>query len=160
MATPSTRAQAAVWCCSGWQTGSPRFSRLVREGNRIFAEALTSDEQKLLFQRELLRLLWERRDNTMRLHVWLQDIQNAIVIGLISESRILDDEGEILSAFIEHTVAGGAAEEMTLGQFSGHGEGNDRINLSTLHSAKGREFGLVIMFAMDNGRIPWSCASL
>ncbi len=44
---------------------------------------------------------------------------------------------------------------MTLGQFSGHGEGNDRINLSTLHSAKGREFRLVIMFAMDNGKIPW-----
>ena len=145
----------AVWCCGGWQTGSPRFSRLVREGNRIFAEALTSDEQKLLFQRELLRLLWERRNTAMRLDVWLQDMQNVIVTDLISESRTLDDEGEILSAFIEHTAAGGAAEEMTLGQFSGHGEGNDRINLSTLHSAKGREFGLVIMFAMDNGKIPW-----
>ena len=31
---------------------------------------------------------------------------------------------------------------------------NDRINLSTLHSAKGREFRVVIMFGMDNGRIP------
>ena len=44
---------------------------------------------------------------------------------------------------------------MTLGQFSGHGIGTDRINLSTLHSAKGREFALVVMFAMDDGTIPW-----
>jgi superfamily I DNA/RNA helicase len=56
---------------------------------------------------------------------------------------------------IERTAHGGSAAGMTLGQFSGHGEGNDRINLSTLHSAKGREWQLVVMFAMDHGVIPW-----
>jgi superfamily I DNA/RNA helicase len=50
---------------------------------------------------------------------------------------------------------GAAAATMTLGPFSGHGVGNDRINLSTLHSAKGREFSLVVMFAMNHGLIPW-----
>lgn len=43
---------------------------------------------------------------------------------------------------------------MTLGQFSGLGEGNDRVNLSTLHSSKGREFDVVILFGIDEGRIP------
>jgi DNA helicase-2/ATP-dependent DNA helicase PcrA len=43
---------------------------------------------------------------------------------------------------------------MSLGLFSGHGEGNDRINLSTFHSAKGREFALVILFGIDEGRLP------
>ena len=43
---------------------------------------------------------------------------------------------------------------MTLGVFSGFGEGSDRINLSTLHSAKGREFAIVVLFGMDDGRIP------
>jgi superfamily I DNA/RNA helicase len=32
----------------------------------------------------------------------------------------------------------------------------DRINLSTLHSAKGREFQVVVLFGMDAGRIPWN----
>ena len=48
---------------------------------------------------------------------------------------------------------------MTLGQFAGDGDGHDRINLSTMHSAKGREFRVVILFAMDNGRIPRPNAS-
>jgi DNA helicase-2/ATP-dependent DNA helicase PcrA len=48
---------------------------------------------------------------------------------------------------------------MTLGPFSGFGEGNDRINLSTLHSAKGRQFAVVVLFGMDNGRIPRRGAS-
>jgi superfamily I DNA/RNA helicase len=43
---------------------------------------------------------------------------------------------------------------MTLGAFAGQSEGNDSINLSTLHSAKGREFSVVVMFGMDEGRIP------
>ena len=33
------------------------------------------------------------------------------------------------------------------------------LTLSTLHSAKGREFGLVFMFGMDNGRLPRNGAS-
>ena len=45
---------------------------------------------------------------------------------------------------------------LTLGQFSGYGEGNDCLNLSTLHSAKGREFTVVVLFGMDDGRIPWT----
>lgn len=145
----------AVWCCEGWRTGIPRFSKLVGEGCRIFAEAITSGEQRLVFQRKLLRFLWERRNSTAPLNSWIREIQDALVAELITGSRTLGDEGETLSAIIERTAAGGIAREMTLGQFSGHGEGNDRINLSTLHSAKGREFVLVIMFAMDNGRIPW-----
>lgn len=33
------------------------------------------------------------------------------------------------------------------------------MTLSTLHSAKGREFGLVFMFGMDSGRLPRNGAS-
>ena len=43
---------------------------------------------------------------------------------------------------------------MTLGQFSGLGDGGDHLNLSTLHSSKGREFDLVVLFGMDAGRVP------
>ena len=43
---------------------------------------------------------------------------------------------------------------MILGKFAGQGEGRNCINLSTLHSSKGREFSVVIMFGIDDGRIP------
>jgi AAA domain len=56
----------AVWCCEGWRTGAPRFSKLVGEACRIFADVITTPEQRLEFQRALLGLLWERRDSTAR----------------------------------------------------------------------------------------------
>lgn len=144
----------AVWCCDGWRSGAPRFSKLLAEGNRIFAEALISDEMRLDFKRNLLSLLWERRDSTLSLHGWLDGLRDGLVRKSIDGGRTLAEEGETLDTFIERTAPGGDVQDMTLGLFSGFGEGNDRINLSTLHSAKGREFAVVVLFGMDNGRIP------
>jgi superfamily I DNA/RNA helicase len=140
----------AVWCCDGWQSGTPRFSKLVAEGNRIFAEVLFSDMTRLAFRRRLLSLLWERRDSTASLHGWLQDPRESLVRELIERGRTLAEEGVTLDAFIERTGPEGDVQDMTLGLFSGFGEGNDRINLSTLHSAKGREFAVVVLgWTMD-----------
>ena len=146
--------QCAVWCCSGWKTGSPRFSRIINEGSRLFAEVLRTEEEHLQFQRNLVAILWERKNSSIALCHWLKDMYTEIIEDLSAGCRMLHDEVEIFSEFMERTVDGGDCEEMTLGQFSGHGEGNDLINLSTLHSAKGREFSVVIMFGMDEGRIP------
>jgi DNA helicase-2/ATP-dependent DNA helicase PcrA len=146
--------QCGTWCCEGWKSGNPRFSRLVDEGCRVFAESLTSEEPRLSFQRALMRLLWENRDSAMSLHDWLSSVRREILRELFAGSRTLADESETLDAFVLKTAPSSANEEMTLGQFCGHGEGNNRINLTTLHSSKGREFRLVVMFGMDNGRIP------
>ena len=149
----------AVWSCAGWRHGNPRFSKLHTEVKRIFGEALNSDEHKLAFQRDLLRFLWERRDATLNLHDWLLAIRNELLAELFAQCRILDDEAEVLDEFLEKTAPDGSASELTLGKFSGQGEGSDQINLSSLHSAKGREFTLVVLFGMDQGRIPWNNVS-
>ena len=149
----------AVWSCAGWRHGVPRFTKLVAEANRIFRESLISDEERMNFQRTLLRFLWERRDATLTLHDWLLAIKNELLTELITLSRTLDDESEALDAFLQKTAPGGVASTLSLGHFSGQGDGRDQINLSTLHSAKGREFRLVILFGLDQGRIPWNNVS-
>ncbi|MGH2582804.1 MAG: ATP-dependent helicase [Anaerolineales bacterium] len=144
----------AMWCCGGWRSGTPRFSKLVAEGCRIFAEVITTDGHKMTFRRNLVAFLWERRDGKINLNTWLGEIHNGLLAELITASQTLDDEGATLAAFIARTAEDGDADAITLEQFAGDGEGNDRINLSTLHSAKGREFRVVVLFGMDNGRIP------
>jgi superfamily I DNA/RNA helicase len=144
----------AVWCCDGWKSGTPRFGKLTSEANRIFNEVLVSDEKQLEFRRLLLSTLWSHRDSTTSLHQWLRRLRDELVDDLLNGSRTLADEKTILDTFIERVGPGGDVADMTLGLFSGFGEGNDRINLSTLHSAKGREFAIVVLFAMDDGRIP------
>jgi DNA helicase-2/ATP-dependent DNA helicase PcrA len=144
----------AVWCCDGWKSGKPRFARIIAEGVGIFVETLPTKEARVAFRRNLLKLLWEHRDGTASLHDWLRGLRKELIDPLIDRSRTLADEGETLEAFIDRTGPDGDVSEMTLGLFAGFGEGNDRINLSTLHSAKGREFEVVFLFGMDEGRIP------
>lgn len=146
--------QCGVWCCEGWRTGVPRFSKIMNEACRLFGEVIVTPEDRLAFQRTLLSLLWSQRDTAVNLHAWLTAFRAGVLDSLFSVSRTMDDESDTLDALVERTSAGGVAAEMTLGQFSGCGDGNDRINLSTLHSSKGREFRVVIMIGMDNGRIP------
>jgi len=44
--------------------------------------------------------------------------------------------------------------DMPLAHLGGYFEDTGRLNLSTLHSAKGREFDAVILFAMNNDILP------
>lgn len=149
----------AAWCCGGWKTGNPRFARLVREGQGLFAEVLRSDEDRRRFRRNLLKELWSRRNGTMNVHDWLVEMRTNLIADLVSQCRTQDDEGVVLEEFIERTGPTGDVSDMSLDVFAGFGDGGDRLNLSTLHSAKGREFAVVILFGMDEGRIPRNGAS-
>jgi len=44
--------------------------------------------------------------------------------------------------------------DFSLAHFAGRVEGSGRVNLSTLHSAKGREFDAVIMYGVNASDIP------
>jgi DNA helicase-2/ATP-dependent DNA helicase PcrA len=144
----------AGWCCEGWRSGSPRFSRLVTDGARLFAEAVASDEQHRGFQRALMRALWNRRNVGESVHEWVSGMRDELVSELLAACRSLDDEVANLAAFLKRTGSEGTHAKMTLGAFAGFGDANDRINLSTFHSAKGREFAVTILFAVDSGRLP------
>lgn len=146
--------RCAQWCCGGWRTGVPRFTALVNDGRRMFPEALVGDQRFLLFQQTLLGAFWARRDPGLSLHAWLSDFKRLVLEDLLQTSRVLQDEVEILNAFIRRAADGGDCAEMLLGEFAGLVEGGNFLTLSTLHSAKGREFPLVFMFGIDERRLP------
>lgn len=144
----------ARWCCGGWRTGDPRFSRLVAEGRRLFTQVLLSDNHLIDFHRRLLAALWGSRDSVMKLDVWLQGLRREVIDPLGSGCAALRDEMEIFEAFAARVAPGEDQADMVLGELAGDGEHLDRLTLSTLHSAKGKEFGVVFMFGMDDGSLP------
>lgn len=150
--------QCAQWCCEGWRTGLPRFSRLVGEGRRLFAETIRNEDQAADFHRHLIAVLWNVRDEGLQLHPWLVDLRLLVINPLAAGCAALREEMDILTAFIERTSPAGDCNEMLLGELAGSRENLDRVTLSTLHSAKGREFAVVFMFGMDVGRLPRSAA--
>ena len=144
----------ALWCCQGWRTGTPRFSTIVSDGTRIFAEAVHATGARATFQRHLAEVLWGLRDPNVALHHWLQCVRDEVLQELAGACQTLDDDWAILGRIVDQTRHQAELAGMTLGQFSGLGDGGDRLNLSTLHSSKGREFDLVVLFGMDDGRLP------
>ncbi|TWA90050.1 ATP-dependent helicase [Bradyrhizobium stylosanthis] len=148
----------ALWCCSGWRTGRPEFSKLTRDGARLFADGLSTPESRLGFQRQLIGSLWNRRERTASIHEWLTGLRAEVLEGLLSDN-MATYEAETLHTFIDKCAPGKDLYAMTLEEFAGDGQHNERVTLSSLHSAKGREFRIVILFAMDAGRIPRNGAS-
>ncbi len=142
------------WCCGGWRAGQPRFTHLLKEGRRLFAETLHNDDQIVDFHRRLIASLWDSRDASVNLHVWLDELKAHVIVPFAPGCVALRDEMETLASFTARIAPGGDRADMVLGELTGDGDHLDRLTLSTLHSAKGREFGLVFMFAMDNGRLP------
>lgn len=146
--------QCAMWCCGGWRSGSPRLSRVVSEGARLFHEAILDEEQRLVFQHDLTETLWERRDETLGLHDWLVALRDDVVKLRVDHARSLADDFSNLDEFIARLGPTGNVDDFPLGDFAGIGSGLDRINLSTLHSAKGREFDVVVLIGAEEGRLP------
>ena len=149
----------AVWCCGGWRTGEPRFKRIGSEGSRLFGEAFPDTVARELFQRETMEFLWNNRNEADHLYDWLLRIYRDLLSSPLSNCPMLNDEQEMLTDFIERCSPSGDCTTMTLAQFAGQGSGTDCINLSTLHSSKGREFSVIILFGMDEGRVPRQNAS-
>lgn len=145
--------QCAAWSCGGWLIGSPRYSRIVNGGQRLFWDVLSTDEARLLFQQKLIKILWEHRNGSENLSLWLQNLYDSLLHDLLKKCRTLDDEVDILCKFIERCFVSDC-KDMSLSKFSGQNSSQENLNLSTLHSSKGREFEVIVMFGMDAGNIP------
>ncbi|WP_421368142.1 ATP-dependent helicase [Agrobacterium tumefaciens] len=146
--------RCAAWCCGGWEVGEPRWSRIASEGRRMFSETVLSDQDWREFKRALLAFIWSSRDSTLHLSAWLRAFDAAVVQRFAIGCRAPSDDVAAMRSLIKRLEQDQGFSGMSLGQFSGAGEGNDRVNLSTLHSSKGREFDVVVMFGVDEGRIP------
>ncbi|MGM9480273.1 ATP-dependent helicase [Roseateles sp. NT4] len=141
------------WCCGGWRSGDPRFSRLMSDGHRLFAPALSTDAERMSFHRSLIDVLWQRRDAGLPVHEWLQGL-HAVFEPLAARCSGMREELQVYDRFANRVAPEGDHAGMSLGELAGKGQHLQRLTLSTLHSAKGREFGIVFMFAMDHGRLP------
>lgn len=146
--------QCAIWCCGGWQSGSPLFSRLANIGRHLFFNAIRSDTQAADFHKELITKLWASRDGAQPLSDWLTDFRDRLLEPHVAECPEMADELNILTDFLERISPDGDSHGMTLASLAGQSEGRDSLNLSSLHSAKGREFPVVLLFGADIGRLP------
>ncbi len=144
----------AAWCAGEWSTGKIRLSELVRRW-LSFNESLRTEKEQRSARITLVSFLQESRDPNRSLNEWLSQF---LVVGLQAvldrEPRLRDDKLKVAN-LLQISSPGGPLEAFTVGFFGGQGGSPDHLRLTTLHSAKGLEYDVVVMLGLEDGRIPY-----
>lgn len=145
---------AAGWAAGGWKDAEPPFRRLSRDAVALVYGGSASDPERQELEIELISFLQAWLAPGARVHDWLQAARHDLIAPWRQRARSPDTDWSAIDEMIQRTLPGSNESELTLATFSGRIEGSGRLNLSTLHSAKGREFDAVILFGMNNDEIP------
>ena len=144
----------AAWCAAAWETGTIRLSGLVRRW-LTFNERLCGDKDKQTAKVNLVRFLYSHRDPNLPLHKWLALFMNEGLKECLEQEPKLEDDKEKVKNLLEVSSTNGPLGPFTVAYFGGQGGSPDHLCLSTLHSAKGLEYDVVIMFGLEEGRLPY-----
>ena len=145
--------ECAAWCASGWKSGEPRLSSLIQRWLR-FMPSLSRDSETRVCRQDLVRFLFSNRSPDKSLLQWLNDFGREGLFASIKREPTMADEVELLSALHNACKQNGALAEYTVANFGGQRGSPERLNLTTIHSAKGLEYDVVIMVGMEQGLLP------
>lgn len=144
----------AAWCAAGWKLGEPKLSALLRTWKR-FTPSLAAGSQLVDCRRRIVKCLFSSRSDTTPLADWLNAFVAEGLLADIEHEPTLGDEVEALQTLLKACGAGKPLAHYTLAAFGGQRGSPDRLNLTTIHSAKGLEYDVVIMLGLEQGRIPY-----
>lgn len=146
--------ECASWCAGGWRLGEPRLSTLLQSWVR-FNPSLTRDSEITESRRNLVRFLFGSRSPDMSLLEWLGAFAKQRLHANIKNDPTMADEAEALKSLHEACKDGKPLAQYTVAIFGGQRGSPDRLNLTTIHSAKGLEYDVVIMMGLEQGRLPY-----
>ncbi len=143
----------AAWVAGGWKTARPSFNRLSFDALRlVYGTAGVSDSEKALVVSTLMEFLWGSIKREELANAWLLRFRDLLTNAWKPVARNTLDEWAVMDILVTKTnpIEG---EDLTIASLGGVLE-TGRVALSTLHSAKGREFDAVILFGVNDGIIP------
>lgn len=143
----------AGWVTGGWRDAEPPYSRLLGQALGIVYGGRASDAEEQELSRQLISFLNAGIGAGETVHAWLQRLNRVLIEPWQAISRNAHQEWEVCSELTKKTDPA-TDRDLPLNVFAGRAEGSGRATLSTLHSAKGREFDAVILFGMNDGDIP------
>ncbi len=143
----------ASWVTGGWREAEPPYARLLSQAKALVFGGRCSDTEEKTLSNQLIAFLRSGIDSGETTHFWLQRLYRELITPWRAIARNPQEEWEVCSEMVAKTDPA-QGKDIALNIFAGRLEGTGRVNLSTLHSAKGREFDAVILYGMNKGAIP------
>lgn len=145
---------AASWVTGGWKHADPPFRRLTSEAvTFVFGGGATHGEHQAI-ERGLAAFLHGTLAFTGSTHDWLMSFRDDLITQWRLQARTVTDDWDVIDRMLAKTDPAQGNQDISLPHFSGRFEQSGRLNLSTLHSSKGREFDVVILFGMNKYAFP------
>lgn len=143
----------AAWVCGGWRDADPPYQRLLYQAKALVFAGRVSDTEEQALSKQLISFLSQSIGTAETAHDWLLRFRSELVEPWQQVTRNLEWEGGACDELVTNTDPAKGLD-VPLPFFAGKIEGAGRVSLSTLHSAKGREFDVVIMFGVSDGDMP------
>ena len=143
----------AGWVTGGWRVADPSYSRLLDLAIGLVYCGRVSEAEEQALSRQLIAFLRSGIDAGETTHAWLLRFCRELITPWRSITRNAHQEWEVCFEMVMRTDPV-QDRDMPLHVFAGRIDGTGLITLSTLHSAKGREFDAVILFGINDGDIP------
>jgi DNA helicase-2/ATP-dependent DNA helicase PcrA len=143
----------ACWVTGGWCDANPPYSRLMSQAISIVLGSFARESEKQALSLQLMDFLHSGIGMEEFTHPWLQRFNRELIEPWKAISRNTHQEWEVCIEMIRRTDPT-MNLDMPLKIFAGRIEGSGLVTLSTLHSAKGREFDAVVLFGINKGDIP------
>lgn len=143
----------AKWVVGGWRNAEPRFRRLLGQALTLVYGRHASDDEEQRLSDQLMGFLQATIGFTGSTHEWLQRFDRELIAGWRASARNPEQEWDGCAEMIANTDPARDLD-IPLPHFAGRVEGTGRVSLSTLHSAKGREFDAVVMYGVNASDFP------
>jgi DNA helicase-2/ATP-dependent DNA helicase PcrA len=143
----------ARWVSGGWKDADPPFRRLSSDASVLIYGGSASDQERRQVQQELIEFLQSTIVAPLSTHAWLLAFRDMLISPWRVRVRTISEDWDAIDEMLARTRPA-EDNDMPLAHFGGRIEGLGRLNLSTLHSAKGREFDAVILFGMNSNILP------
>lgn len=152
--TPLTRwlEECAAWC-EGEGADTPSLRGIIRD-YLSFNRTLQSEATRTKALNSLVAALCKRRGGGGKLLYWINALDDECLRTHLSADPAMREEVVALEKIIAAAQPGKRLADWTVARFGGQGGSPDHLNLMTLHSSKGLEFDVTVLFGMDQGIIP------
>lgn len=145
--------ECARWVTGGWRSAEPPYARLLSQAITLVYGRHASEREEQNLSAQLMGFLNASLGTTETTHFWLQRFSRELVTLWRMIARNSEQEWDVCAEMITNTDPAHDLD-LSLAHFAGRTEGSGRVNLSTLHSAKGREFEAVIMYGVNASDMP------
>ncbi|MCV9937692.1 ATP-dependent helicase [Boseaceae bacterium BT-24-1] len=143
----------AKWVVGGWRNAEPRFGRLLSQALTLVYGRHARDNEEQRLSHQLMSFLQATIAFSGSTHEWLLRFERELIARWRASARNPEQEWDVCAEMIANTDPMHDLD-IPLPHFAGRVEDTGCVSLSTLHSAKGREFDAVVMYGVNASNFP------